>query len=293
MGHSVPPVPESLRENLAYGLGDAEARRWLGHAVERAEELLERWDLVPQMVLTGGSESLCVKCEGPDGSPQVLKLPASLPGGAAEIAALRAWDGNGAARVLRADPAQSAMLMNFVGWAGEGAFTPAEVLDVADRLHAADASSYCFPTVDGNVARRVAWAGDRFAEPGLEAAQDDLAVAEKVLADLLSTDEPQVLLHGDLQPKNLIVSDDGLTVVDPLPAVGPAIFDIAFWVVKCTQDHPLTSCQDEVLALRPGIDAVALGRWCWALAVLENRPYLAGRNAHRQDFIDSHRERVL
>lgn len=293
MGYSVPPIPASLRENLAYGLGEVEAQRWLEHAVERAEELFDRWDLVPEEVLTGGSESLCVKCQGPDGSAQVLKLPASLPGGAAEIAALRAWRGDGAARVLRQDPAQSAMLMNFLGWVGMGSFTLDEVLDLADRLHVADPSSYDFPPVDANVARRVTWAEDRFAEAGLEAAQADLVVAQKVLADLLFTDGPQVLLHGDLQPKNLIVSDDGLAVVDPLPAVGPAVFDVAFWVVKCTDGHSLTSCQADVLALRPQLDPVALERWCWALAVLEHRPYLAERNAQRQDYIDSHRERVL
>ena len=48
-----------------------------------------------------------------------------------------------------------------------------------------------------------------------------------------------------------------------------------------------------MLALRPQLDPEALERWCWALAVLEHRPYLAERNAQRQDYIDSHRERVL
>ena len=43
----------------------------------------------------------------------------------------------------------------------------------------------------------------------------------------------------------------------------------------------------------PNDDPEALERWCWALAVLEHRPYLAERNAQRQDYIDSHRERVL
>lgn len=292
MGHSVPPIPESLRENLAYGLGEVEAERWLRHAVGRAEELFEAWDLVPQQVLSGGSESLCVKCEGPDGD-SVLKLPASVTSGAAEVAALRAWAGDGAARVLREEPGESAMLMNWLGWVGEGDFTVAEVLDLADRLHAADPSAYAFPAVETNLARRRAWAGERFAEAGDEQARADVDVAEKILAELLYDADRPVLLHGDLQPKNVIVSDEGLAVVDPMPALGPAVFDLAFWVVKCSQAHPLPQCQEEVLALRPDVDGEALQRWAWCLAVLESRPYLGEANRWRTQFIDSVRDDVV
>lgn len=292
MGHSVPAIPESLRENLAYGLGPAEAERWLDHAVERAEELFASWDLTPRQVLAGGSESLCVKCDGVDGSPLVLKLPASMSSGATEIAALRVWGGDGAARVVREEPSLSAMLMNFLGWVGEGTFTLAEVLDLADRLHEADVASYDFPSVEANVARRLAWAAERFAGAGNEAAAADLVKAEKLLGELLYGEDRQVLLHGDLQPKNLIVSDHGLAVVDPMPAVGPAVFDLAFWIVKCVEDHPMGDCRSAVLSLRPDLDADALQRWCWALAVLESRPYLGPANARREQYIQEFRDRV-
>lgn len=291
MGHAVPAIPDSLRENLAYGLGAAEAERWLAVAVERAEELFDAWDLEPEQVLAGGSESLCVKCTGPDGDT-VLKLPASVSGGAGEIAALRAWDGNGAPRVLRDEPEHSAMLMPFLGWVGEGTYTLPQVLDLADRLHSADPTGYDFPSLAANLDRRVEWARDRFAEVADEEALADVARAEKILdaiaGELADTDP--VLLHGDLQPKNFIVSDAGLSVVDPLPAVGPALFDIALYVVKCVDDHALTTCQDEVLALRPDLDADLLRRWCWALAVLESRPYLGDLNARRVEYIRQFRD---
>lgn len=293
VGHAVPVIPDSLRENLAYGLGEAEAERWLADAVERAQELFDAWELEPEQVLSGGSESLCVKCTGPDGDT-VLKLPASVPGGADEIAALRAWRGDGAARVLREEPEHSVMLMDFLGWVGQGRYTLPEVLELADRLHRPGATSYPFPTLEPNLARRVAWARDRFSEVADDEALADVDVAEKVLADLVDghADDDPVLLHGDLQPKNLIVSDVGLVVVDPLPAVGPALFDVALYVVKCPRDHALTSCQDEVLALRPDLDAERLQRWCWALAVLESRPYLGDLNVRRVEYIRQFRDRV-
>lgn len=291
MGFAVPAIPDSLRENLAYGLGEEEAERWLADAVRRAEALFDAWDLEPEQVLSGGSESLCVKCEGAEG-PCVLKLPASLSGGADEIAALRAWGGDGAARVLRDEPAQSAVLMDFLGWVGEGSWTLADVLDLAGRLHAADASSFAFPTLDGNLARRTAWAHQRFEESGDDQARADVAAAEKLVAVLCDDGSPPVLLHGDLQPKNLIVSAAGLAVVDPLPAVGPAMFDIALYVVKGSQDQPLAECQAEVLALRPDLDGDALERWCWALAVLESRPYLGPANNARMHYIQEFRGRL-
>jgi streptomycin 6-kinase len=272
-------------------LGAAEAERWLAGAVNRAEQLFDAWDLEPEQVLGGGSESLCVKCTGADGDT-VLKLPASVSGGADEIAALRAWDGNGAPRVLRAKPEHNAMLMPFLGWVGEGDYTLPEVLDLADRLHGGAPTAYEFPSLEANLDRRVDWARDRFAEVDDQEALDDVDAAEKVLDDIvgmLSGADP-VLLHGDLQPKNFIVSDAGLAVVDPLPAVGPALFDLALYVVKCVHDHDLTTCQDEVLELRPDLDPDLLRRWCWALAVLESRPYLGDLNARRVEFIRHFRD---
>ena len=289
MGSRVPPVPASLRDNLAYGLGEDEAERWLAHAVRRADALLDAWRLAPLEVLPGGSESLCVLCDSTDGKT-VLKLPASVTGGAAEIDALLAWDGNGAARLLRHEPAESAMLMEYLGRVGEGTYTLADVLDVADRLHAADAAGH-FPSLEANLARRLAWADDRFAEPGHEQHRRDLEVAERLLADLVQEGRP-VLLHGDLQPKNVIVSAEGLAVVDPMPSVGPELFDLALWVVKCGGDHAVTQCVEEVRSLRPGVDADALLRWAWCLAVLESRPYLGTANRRREQLVDLLREEV-
>lgn len=263
MGKPVPRIPDSLRENLAYGLGEAESERWLTQAVTRAQALFVVWELVPEQVLTGGSESLCVKCAGHDGET-VLKIPANVASGTAEIAGLRAWAGNGAARVLRTDPEDNAMLMNFLGWVGDGTFAAAEVLDLADRLHAADPSGHDFDPLARNVDRRVDWARERFAEPEDEQARSDLAVAEKILDELLYADAEKVLLHGDLQPKNLIVSGHGLTAVDPMPVLGPALFDVALWMVKCGDDHALVEC----------------------------RPYLGASNRHRETFINEFRTQV-
>ena len=292
MENDVPPIPASLVENLAFNLGEAEAASWLEGAVVRARVLIQEWRLRPVQVLSGGSMSLCIKCEGSDGELLVLKIPANIDGGAAEIAALKAWNGNGAARVLRTDRATSAMLMNYLGEVGQDGYGLDDIVDLAERLHQGDPGGYEFETVDANLTRRINWATDRFREDGYERHQGDLALAEKMVVDVVFSEEQHVLLHGDLQAKNLILSGDELTAVDPLPVLGPALFDVAFWIAKSVHEKPMLHYVDRVAELRPSLDADALLRWTWALAVLENRPYLVIGAERRQEFIDGLRSEV-
>jgi streptomycin 6-kinase len=292
MATDLPPIPDSLVENLAFNLGEAAAVSWLEGAVLRAQVLVQDWGLRPLQVLAGGSMSLCLKCEGADGELLVLKLPASIEGGAAEIAALRAWGGNGAARVIRTDRATSAMLMNYLGEVGQGGYGLDDIIDLAERLHQGDPGGYEFGTVDENLTRRIVWATDRFREEGYERHNGDLALAEKLVVELVAADEHPVLLHGDLQAKNLILSGGELTAVDPLPVLGPAIFDVAFWIAKSVHQHPTLQYVHRVAELRPELDVEALLAWTWALAVLENRPYIATGAVQRQTFIDGLRSEV-
>lgn len=292
MENDVPPIPESLVEDVAFNLGKAEAATWLDGAVLRARVLIQEWSLRPLQVLTGGSMSLCIKCEGPDSDLLVLKIPASIDGGAAEIAALRAWGGNGAARVIRVDPATSSMLMNYLGEVGSDGYDLDDVVDLAERLHKGDPAGHQFGTVDANLTRRITWAAERFREEGYARHQDDLALTERLVVELVCAEERQVLLHGDLQAKNLILSGDELTAVDPLPVLGPALFDVAFWIAKSVHEHPTLHYVERVAELRPGLDVEALLRWTWALSVLENRPYIAAGAEARQEFIDGLRSEV-
>jgi streptomycin 6-kinase len=292
MAHDVPPVPDSLVENLAFTLGDEGARVWLERAVVHARELMAAWSLRPLEVLAGGSMSLCVRCLGADGDDLVLKVPAGIEAGAAELAALRAWGGNGAARIAREHPASSAMLMNYLGRVGEGDYGLEDVVDLAERLHLGDPGDYPFGTVEANLGRRIGHAAERFRETGYERHQDDLALAEKLLDELVYAERHPVLLHGDLQAKNLIVHGDELTAVDPLPVLGPALFDVAFWIAKSVHEHPTVTYVERVASLRPHLDVEALLHWTWALAVLENRPHIANGARRRQEFIDDLRDEV-
>ena len=254
MPYDVPPVPDSLLEDLVWSLGEEQAVVWLEQAKGTARHLFDTWALTPVEVLSGGSMSLCVKCDGPDGAELVLKVPASVLGGASEKAALRCWGGNGAARLLREDDGTSAMLMNFLGRVGEGGYGLADIVDLAARLHAGAPVGHDFGSLDANLARRMFWAKERFAETADEQNLADLAVTESLLVELVPSGGRQVLLHGDLQAKNLIMHGDELTAVDPLPAVGSEVFDLAFWIAKSVHVHPTVTYVDQVCEIRPDLD---------------------------------------
>jgi streptomycin 6-kinase len=292
MDLDIPPIPASLIENLSFTLGEAEALAWLDRAVVHARALADAWQLRPVEVLSGGSMSLCVRCTGAEGEELVLKVPANVEAGAVEIAALRAWAGNGAARLLRDDPGTSAMLMNYLGRVGEGGYGVDDVVGLAERLHAGDPAGHPFDTVAGNLERRIGWAAERFSLDDYARHRDDLALAEKLVEELVHAESRHVLLHGDLQAKNLIVSGSDLTAVDPMPVLGPALFDVAFWIAKSVHAHPTVRYVERVASLRPDLDAAALLAWTWALAVLENRPYITAGAEQRQQFIDELREQV-
>ncbi|QNN54421.1 aminoglycoside phosphotransferase family protein [Nocardioides mesophilus] len=187
------------------------------------------------------------------------------------------------------------MLMGFLGWVGEGSYELVDIVDLSERLHTAAADGFPFGNVQDNLDRRIHWARTRFGEDGCERHRRDLDGALRLLEGLLDDGarEAPVLLHGDLQAKNLIVCGDRLTAVDPLPVLGPPVFDLAFWIAKSVHDHPTATYLDQVCELRPDTDRDRLVRWTWALAVLENRPALPRGREQRQEFIDGLRPEVL
>jgi streptomycin 6-kinase len=104
-------VPESL---VAWHLklyGEA-TRPWIDAAPGVVEELLRRWGLRVDGSATNGSVSLIVPVVREGGVRAVLKLPPQIEERfRGEPIALRAWNGNGAVRLLQHDPGTGSMLL--------------------------------------------------------------------------------------------------------------------------------------------------------------------------------------
>ncbi len=112
-------VPAVVRSKaLAAGAG-----QWLRDLPELAAQLERDWSISVGQPYPGGTESFVARATLADGTPAVLKLliPQAGPGGPAsdqaqhEITVLRLADGDGCARLLRADATRGALLLERLG----------------------------------------------------------------------------------------------------------------------------------------------------------------------------------
>ena len=217
-------VEPGFRAFIARMFGD-EGRAWIAALPARHAELASRWQLELGPELPGGLLSCAREARRFDGSRAILKIGSPWPRTSDEIAALRAWDGNGAALLLEADEQVGALLLERVqpGTHPTSA-TATEVAEVLRALHIPPLAG--LETLDALARRRIARAVDQGRAPGAKA---EWALAKVVE---LERDPPvPVLLHGDFDERNLITcTRRGLCAIDPLPCVGDPAYDAAYWV---------------------------------------------------------------
>ena len=217
-------VPPGFRAFVARTFGD-EGRSWLASLPTLLEELAACWLLDLGAELPGGSLSYVCETTTEDGISAVLKVGPPWPSAADEIAALRVWEGRGSPLLLRADESLHALLLERIV---PGAHPdPGEATAVARVLQAIHVSPPTgLPSLGETVRRRLS----RAVEDG-RASTEKRAWALATVAELERTAPAAVLLHGDLDERNLLVcARRGLCAIDPLPCVGDPAYDAAYWV---------------------------------------------------------------
>lgn len=100
-------VPAALRDAPDR---DETWQPWVAALPRRAAALLEEWELTPDGAPRHGECALVLPVRGPDG-PAALKLTWPHAEAEHEHLALQHWHGQGAVRLLRADPARWALLL--------------------------------------------------------------------------------------------------------------------------------------------------------------------------------------
>ncbi|GAA1407703.1 aminoglycoside phosphotransferase family protein [Catellatospora coxensis] len=227
-------VPPTL--GVVASIGDlAEGRAWLDSLPGLITELREAWSLRLGAPWTGGSCSWVAPAELPDGRAAVLKISWPHPEMMGEAAALRVWQGHGVVTLHAHDGVRHAMLLERVDpgtTLGDRDWLPAEErLLVAARLLArlwsapvGDASG--FDLLSHVTAR---WAGlveqrmERLRpgfDPGL------VAHGIRLLRELPTTALRRVLVHGDINPGNILAGQrEPWLVIDPKPMYGDPGYD--------------------------------------------------------------------
>lgn len=261
---------------------------WRADAPGLVSSALERWHLHAGEAYRGGEAGAVLRVTTAEGTPAVLKIGFPHVEAVGEALALEAWGPQLTPRVLqqdawvwwllleRIDPgtplSQAEMAPENAVRVGAGMLARLSSVTVPDGL----------PTVTGIVTDYLASA-DR-GEPArstflgssadMELVQSGLALA----AELAAVDTGSRLVHGDLNPGNVLRAPDRVTgwvAIDPKPMRGDPEFDLEPLVSQLGSplDHPhpesVLERQLGVAAREAALDASLALRWAIVRAALD------------------------
>ncbi|QDP98062.1 aminoglycoside resistance protein [Microlunatus elymi] len=102
---------EAIPDGLTRNHGDPKWDEWLDRLPKLIKELVGEWGLRPDGPAMHGAAAYVLPVRDAQGQLAALKITMPHPEADHEHLALRTWDGNGAIRLLRADPRRWAMLL--------------------------------------------------------------------------------------------------------------------------------------------------------------------------------------
>lgn len=271
-------VPDRLAHTVVAAFGDV-GRDWLEGLPMLVADLAGAWELeVAPPFEPGGNVGWVAPVRRADGSDAALKV--ECPGHPNPWAAkgLRHWDGRGAARLLDSDDARQAMLLELCVPGTDGdeldvATASEAVAAMLTELHAVEPPGEqefeSLTTVLEHICETMWDCFDRFGEPMDRGAVADAA---DLYTSLSAASSDMVLLHGDLGPSNVVLSERGWLAIDPYPTVGDRSFDVGHSLSRCD----LRDARELVamFADRLGLDPARIAGWAFANCVevaLESR----------------------
>jgi streptomycin 6-kinase len=226
-------VPEGLERNRALG---PDWVSWLDRLPGLAATLLAEWELERDGGAMHGFGSLVLPVRTPEGEPAVLKV--SFDGddeGEFEALALQRAAGEAMVRLLRADPARRALLLERIHTRDLSSVGDTEACEVVAGLYARihrPAPPQLRP-VTAYVERWAAALGtlSRGAPIPHRMVEQTLALARDLVADPASTG---TTVHGDLHHHNVLAADcEPWLVIDPKPMSGDPHYEPAPMLWNC------------------------------------------------------------
>ncbi|MEW5808863.1 MAG: aminoglycoside phosphotransferase family protein [Actinomycetota bacterium] len=190
-----------------------------------AGELIEQWRLRADGALEHSLDALTAPVRTADGAPAQLKI--GSPVFAGEHLVLRRWAGNGAVRLLRADPHRHAVLTERTGPDTLRTLTDTQACEVvaklSARLHVPAMPQLASATDD---LRR--WLADTAKPSAAAGVPRRLVEQAQALARDLLADGDEVVLHGNLHFASVRAADrEPWLAVDPKPVNGDRNDEVA------------------------------------------------------------------
>ncbi|MEU0070667.1 aminoglycoside phosphotransferase family protein [Streptomyces sp. NPDC006332] len=227
------PVPETFVRSTVEREGERGAD-WIAHLPDTVDELLDRWDCVPDGAVSHGGVGLIVPVlRRVAGATAVLKVSFPHPGNVHEPDAFAAWGGRGAVQLYERDDDRFAMLLERAGTrtlAEVEAGDEDVIVTVAGRLsrRLAVPAPVGQPWLPRLRERTEAWAEELHRDAGDLRHELPQRVLDAALATVreLGPAQPDLLVHGDLHARNILRADrEPWLAVDPKGCVGDPAYD--------------------------------------------------------------------
>ncbi|MFF5206204.1 aminoglycoside phosphotransferase family protein [Streptosporangium sp. NPDC000396] len=248
-------------------------RDWFAALPEFLERLARRWDLEVVAAVAAGNTSRAFHVRRADGSSAFLKLTPEPEIGVTEAAALRAWaDNPHVVSLIDSDRESGALLLEAVKPGSRVDRLPIEDVAMLLRsLRLTASPKNRLPALRQRVDFLFNLTIGRWRDSPAESHLDHgLLERCRTAALALAADGPAGLVHGDLHPGNVLISDShGLVVIDPRPSIGDPAFDAVDWVLaQAAELHDLEENIARLTALIPDMDPDRLMNWCRTTAAV-------------------------
>jgi streptomycin 6-kinase len=257
--------------NKALAVG---AARWIEDLPELIAGLERDWSITVGRPYRDATEAYVAEATLADGTPAALKLmiPRATDSARNEITVLRLADGGGCVRLLRADPARDALLLERLGRPlsrlGRPIAARHEILCSAAERVWRPAPGCGLPSGADKGRRLAGFITATWAELGRPCSERavDHALACAARRSRAHDDERAVLVHGDVHQWNALQAPGGFKLVDPDGLLAEAEYDLGVLMredpVELMAGDPWARAR--WLARRCGLDATAI--WEWGVA---------------------------
>lgn len=201
---------------------------WVAALPKLSREAMAQWQLTVDGPASHGYCSLVLPVRTSVGAPAMLKISFPDDESEHEHLALRRWGGDGAVRLLSADPYRRALLLERLSHTDLGTVSDIEACEVVARLY----RRIHVPAMPqlrtlGSYVER--WNADLAALP--RSAPIPHRLVEQALAlsaDLCAETAPQRVIHTDLHYANVLAAErEPWLVLDPKPVNGDPHYEIA------------------------------------------------------------------
>jgi streptomycin 6-kinase len=244
------------------------------------DELAARWSLTLEPHFPGIAYNYVAPATCADGTAAVLKVSRHVDETRNEIAALRLWDGDGAARLLAAEEDSGALLMERL-MPGTMLSEVAAADDDSATLIAAEMLRRLWrPVPVGHGLRSLAsWtaAFERNREALWYGCGDFPAAlfrhADALRHDLLATTDAETVLHGDMHHFNVLRAERvEWLAIDPKGLAGDRCFDVCQFMrnpIPFVIPVDLIRRRLDIFCDELGLDRERTKAWCVVHAVLD------------------------